>query len=123
MPPLKVNNLSRVRLVSVAQSGLKYFHIFCVKYFIYFLKYFPHLAGDIDSLAGTDRSEDWSELDAESGLVLLGRRPVGLQHLVGGLASDWSTPCPAVLCHKDTARGNQSPLRGAFLAFHRVFMA
>ena len=74
------------------------------------MKYFPHLAGGVDSQAGTDRSEDWSELDAESGLVLLGRRPVGLQHLVGGLASVCSTPSPALLCHKDTVQGICPPI-------------
>ena len=30
---------------------------------------------------------------------------------------------PALLCHKDTAEGTQSPLLGAFLSFHCVFMA
>ena len=30
---------------------------------------------------------------------------------------------PALLCHKDTAQGTQSPLLRAFLAFHCVFMA
>ena len=28
-----------------------------------------------------------------------------------------------ILCHKDTAQGTQSPRRGAFLAFHCIFMA
>ena len=30
---------------------------------------------------------------------------------------------PALLCHKDTAQGNQSLLIGAFLAFRMIFMA
>ena len=46
------------------------------------------LAGDVDSLAGADWAEDWGELDTECVLVLLGRRPGGLHHLVGCLAAD-----------------------------------
>ena len=29
---------------------------------------------------------------------------------------------PALLCHKEPAQGTQTPLQGAFLAFHWFFM-
>ena len=39
------------------------------------------LAGDVDSPAGCDWTEDWGELDTERDLVLLAGRPGGLHHL------------------------------------------
>ena len=51
--------------------------------------------------------------------TLIGRDPLRYCALIGWIIM---LLMPALLCHKDTAQGTQSPLLGAFLAFHCVFM-
>ena len=68
------------------------------------------LAGDVDSLAGADWAEDWGELDTECVLVLLGRRPGGLHHLVGCLAADGVEVVVAGDSHVDVGAGEVGPV-------------
>ena len=87
-----------------------------------------HLQREADEdVAEEDEEEGNEEDDAEDEpsreetlgsewSTLIGRGPSRYCVLIGAAT-------PALLCHKDTAQGTQSPLLGPFLAFRCVYMA